>query len=233
MNAQCPRQAARSRWRRQLPWVGVTVGLGLILTAGVGSAISVPVAPQIGTVPAAQTPVGNGAWTEPARPVATPPQPVTPVLAGEVPRQLTLPSLHVHAPIVPVLTLPGGGLDVPDNAHMLGWWQGGARPGSGQGSVVIDGHVDTAVDGPGTLFYLRELRPGDPVVLSTDHAVRDYVIAAVRSYPKVDLPSEVFDAAGRPRLVILTCGGTFNKQTRQYSDNVVAYAVPASAPVTG
>lgn len=227
MTTQRLRQAARSRWRRRLPWLGLTAGLGLILTAGVGSAISVSVAPQIGTVPSVQTPVGNGAWIHPAPRVGTPPRHGTPVPAGKVPRRLALPSLHVEAPIVPVRTLPGGGLAVPDDPHMLGWWQAGARPGSGQGSVVIDGHVDTAADGTGTLLYLRELRPGDPVVLSTDHEVRNYVIAAVRSYPKADLPSEVFDTAGRPRLVIVTCGGTFNKQTRQYSDNVVAYAVPA------
>jgi hypothetical protein len=198
----------------------MTAGLGLIITAGVGAAVRVPVAPQIGTVPAISR-------------LGTPLQFGPPVTVREMPRRLALPTLGVDAPIVPVRTLPNGGLAVPDDSHVLGWWQGGARPGAGRGSVVIDGHVDTAADGPGTLFSLRELRPGDPVVLGTDHGARHYVIAALRSYAKAQLPAEVFDPSGQPRLVIITCGGSFNKQTRQYSDNVVAYAVPASARVEG
>jgi Sortase domain len=205
-----PRQLVHNPWRRRLPWLGVTVGLGLIVTAGVGTVTHTPVAPQTGTVPTAQAP----------------PPPWTPATSGEVPHRLVLPILRVDAPIMPVQTLPDGELDVPGDPHLLGWWQDSARPGSVQGSVVIDGHVDTAANGPGALFYLRELHPGDPAVLSTAHGTYRYVVAAVRSYPKAALPTEVFGTAGAPRLVIITCGGAFSQQTRQYSDNIVAYAVP-------
>ncbi|MGB8994721.1 MAG: class F sortase [Pseudonocardiaceae bacterium] len=206
------RRAAPRWWRRWLPWLGLMLGLALIIAAGVGSATRVTVAPQVGAVP-------------PAAQQA--PQPGPTATSVEIPHRLMLPSLRVDAPIVPVSTLPRGGLAVPADPDVLGWWQGGTRPGSGQGTVVIDGHVDTAVDGPGALFHLRELRPGDPVVLSTDHGPRTYVVAALRSFVKADLPAEVFASSGQPRLVIITCGGPFNERTRQYADNVVAYAVPA------
>jgi hypothetical protein len=154
-------------------------------------------------------------------------------MAGEIPQGLALPSLRADAPILPIGVLPGGSLALPDDPHVLGWWQDGARPASGQGTVVIGGHVDTAADGPGALFELRKLRPGDPVALSTDRGVRIYVIVAVRSYPKAALPAEVFARSGQPRLVIITCGGAFDKVTRQYADNIVAYAVPARAAPSG
>ena len=53
-----------------------------------------------------------------------------------------------------------------------------------------------------------------------------YVVQAVRSYPKAALPVEVFDRSGAPRLVLITCGGSFDRRTRHYADNIVAYAVP-------
>jgi hypothetical protein len=209
---------------RRWPWLGVIAGLGLIVTAGVGSTISVGATPQVGRVPAVQAAAGTAPAGQVAPQFGT--RPPT-AMVGETPQRLMLPALRVDAPITPVDTLPGGGLDVPDNPEVLGWWQGGARPGSGQGTVVIDGHVDTVADGPGALFHLRELRLGDSVVLVTNHGPQSYRIAALRSYLKADLPAEVFARHGQPRLVIITCGGAFNEKTRQYADNVVAYAVPA------
>jgi hypothetical protein len=141
--------------------------------------------------------------------------------------------VQVDAPIVPVGLQLGRDLTVPDDPHVLGWWQGAARPGSRQGSVVIDGHVDTAACGPGALFSLRQIRPGDPVVLSTNHGSWHYLVVALRSYPKVTLPAEVFTPTGPPRLVIITCGGAFNPATRQYADNIIAYALPAATNVPG
>jgi hypothetical protein len=55
-----------------------------------------------------------------------------------------------------------------------------------------------------------------------------YTFAALRSYPKSALPSSIFTQSGRERLVLVTCGGTFDAATRHYSDNIVVYAVPAS-----
>jgi hypothetical protein len=57
-----------------------------------------------------------------------------------------------------------------------------------------------------------------------------YRIRAVRHHPKPELPGEVFDRTGAARLVLITCGGRFDRRSRSYADNVVAYAVPV--PVT-
>jgi hypothetical protein len=219
--------------RQALPCLGLTVGLGLLATAGVELVISAPVIPQIGTVPAVQTPATVDLTSQlPLRP-ETPALLGPHTLTGPIPRHLALPSLQVDAPIVPVGLQPGGDLTVPDDPHVLGWWQGSARPGSRQGSVVIDGHVDTAAHGPGALFSLRQLHPGDPLVLSTTHGSSHYLIVAVRSYPKATLPAEVFTSTGPPRVVIITCGGAFNPTTRQYADNIIAYALPAPTDLPG
>ena len=96
------------------------------------------------------------------------------------------------------------------------------------GSVVIDGHVDSATLGLGALFRLREVRPGDEVVLlNAARRSTRYTVVARRSYAKTALPTaELFAADVSPRLVILTCGGAFDQATRHYADNIVVYAVP-------
>lgn len=145
-----------------------------------------------------------------------------------VPVVLALTRLGVKAAVIAVTVGPGGGLDVPPDPHTVGWWRSGAGPGAGRGSVVIDGHVDDRRLGEGALFALRESRPGDAVALR-DQSGRwwRYVVTGLRRYAKGRLPADlVFGPGGRERLVLITCGGAFDRRTHQYADNLVVYAVP-------
>ena len=144
------------------------------------------------------------------------------------PVRLTLPRLHIDAPVLPVSVGVDGLLDVPDNPRQLGWWSSSSTPGMPSGSVVIDGHVDSAALGLGAFFRLREARPGDDVVLvnAAGRSTR-YTVVARRSFAKTSLPvAEVFASDVSSRLVLLTCGGRFDQETRHYADNIVVYAVP-------
>ena len=118
-------------------------------------------------------------------------------------------------------------LDVPLDPKVVGWWTGGAEPGAGRGSVVIDGHIN--YDGvAGALSVLPDLNVGDRVTLTRGTNRLVYRITAVRTYVKsAGLPAEVFDMNVAERLVLITCGGPFDSSTGNYEDNIVAYAVPA------
>jgi len=136
------------------------------------------------------------------------------------------------ATVVPV-TATQGALAVPDDPSVLGWWSTGARPGSGVGSVVVDGHVDSARDGLGVFAALRALTVGQRVEV-VDQAGRrwSYRVTGRRSYPKTALAdSDVFDQSVSERLVLVTCGGVFDRVTRHYADNVVVYARPDATAV--
>jgi hypothetical protein len=198
--------------RRLLAWLLLLGGIAALAAGLVGWRSLAAATPDRGVVPA----VARAAAPAPA------------AAAGpETPVALQLPSSDIATPVVPVAVNVDNSLDVPENPNVLGWWRDGARPGSDQGTVVIDGHVDSARDGRGALFHLRELRPGDQVRLHTDQGAHDYVVRALRSYPKATLPPELFATDGLPRLVLITCGGAFDTRTSSYADNVVAYAVPA------
>lgn len=157
--------------------------------------------------------------------------PVTQVTAPPgVPLRLNLAALQIHAPIEAVSS-EGGELSVPHDPGRLGWWAGGALPGTARGSVVIDGHVDSAATGPGALYRLIDLRPGDTAQLdtATGRSVT-YRVVSRRSYAKTSgLPAGLLSRTGPAQLLLITCGGAFDRRALSYEDNVVVIARPVLA----
>jgi Sortase domain len=162
-----------------------------------------------------------------AHAATTAPATAQPTVIAAVPTRLTIPAINVQASVSPVETVHGT-LAVPDNPADVGWWAGGARPGASSGSVVLDGHVDSPA-GPGALFRLIDLRPGDGIfVTAVARQVLRYTVIGRRAFTKAGpLPSSLFAVTGTPRLVLITCGGRFDRSTRSYQDNIALFAVPA------
>lgn len=118
-------------------------------------------------------------------------------------------------------------LTVPDDPGHVGWWVGSVLAGSTEGSVVLDGHVDSAVSGPGALFRLQNLAAGDLVEVDTATRHIFYTVIGRRVLPKSSpLTNDLFSATGPGRLVVITCGGPFDRRTRSYQDNVAIVAAP-------
>lgn len=174
----------------------------------------------------------------PATATAAPPAPAGPSAAGPAashpaapfaPARVRVPRTGIDAPVVPVTVRPDGLLAVPADVRTVGWWSAGAPAAAPSGAVVLTGHVDSARQGPGAFFGIRALEPGDRVILSSPSGrTTAYTVAARRQYPKNALPADqVFDQDTTSRLVLVTCGGSFDGATRHYSDNVVVYALPA------
>ena len=221
----------------------VLIGAALLGVAIGLHAFSTPeLPPEVGTVPdAAAVAATKRASASPGHPAVT----VRPGLSG---RQSARPAGQTVAvpagKVAPVaLTLTGrgtapvipegvtkGALDLPGSVSTLGWWTGGVGLEAASGSVVIAGHVDSAVQGRGYFAVLQDVSPGTPVtVQGSDGVQRRYVVTGRRNYRKADgLPASVFDQSVQSRLVLITCTGSFNQATRSYEDNLVVYAVPAS-----
>lgn len=146
------------------------------------------------------------------------------------PAGLRIPSLDVDdATVVPVGIDAAGGLEIP-GAHEVGWYRFGARPGAGAGSIVLAAHV--AYDGEDGVFrHLGSLEPGATVVVETaDGRQLGYRVDSVAVHPKADLPiDDLFTPNSPERLVLITCGGSFNPQLRHYDSNVVVIATPTPA----
>jgi len=167
----------------------------------------------------------------PARPQphVVPGRHVAPLPAGGPALRLRLDAVGVDAAVAPETVASDGALGVPEDVHELGWWAGGAGVGASTGTTVIDGHVDSAAQGPGALFRLGEVPLGAVINISTTQGVARYVVRARRSYPKAALPADLFRQNGPGQLIVITCGGSFNSSRGHYSNNIIVYATLASS----
>lgn len=150
------------------------------------------------------------------------------VTPSTAPERLRIPSIGVDAKIGAIGVEANGDLEVPENVRNVGWYRYGPAPGE-PGATVIAGHVDSREQGRGAFFELRSLDVGARVKV-TDSAgdVQRYEVVARRTYDKSVLPTdELFSRTGPSQLVLITCGGDFDSETRSYRDNVVIYAQPS------
>jgi len=130
-----------------------------------------------------------------------------------VPLTVEIPALHLTSPITATTTdVATGELVVPPDPATVVWWAGGARPGDPAGSVTLAGHVD--YNGvAGALFNLRSLPVGSAVTVTGANRQRHlYRVTARRQVRKASLDQlNVFTTGGPPQLVLLTCGGAFDR----------------------
>lgn len=150
------------------------------------------------------------------------------VTVTTIPLQVRIGTISVDAPIVPVGLEEDGAMEIPDRAAEIGWYDPdglGVRPGA-TGTAVFAGHVDSRSQGRGALYHLRDLQVGEIIEVDLDDgSVQRWLVTELIQYPKDVLPlTEVFTWAGPPRLVVITCGGEFDRTVRSYSDNIVVYA---------
>jgi hypothetical protein len=206
----------------------LVVGAAL-LAAGVATASSPPQA-RARDLPAAaveptRTPVSA---VDPAAGAGGAALPVGALAAPAPAVSVGLPGVDDSLPVVAIGVLPSGALQLPADPATVGWWAGGAAPGSDRGSVVLAGHLDSAERGAGPLqALLADDLAGEISVVDSQGTLHRYVVDSRTSYPKAELPPGLFDTDGDPRLVLVTCGGAFDAETGHYEENVVVVARPA------
>jgi len=142
---------------------------------------------------------------------------------------LRIPAIDVTATVNPVGVDRNGDFAVPPSIDEVGWYKFGPGVEATAGSVVIAGHVDSAEQGRGAFFRLRELDRGDRLTVKGDDGVtRTYRVVAREEYRKTKIPLDRYFARdGKPRLTLITCGGPFDRDAGHYRDNIVVTAVPA------
>ncbi|MGL4339078.1 MAG: class F sortase [Rhodoglobus sp.] len=145
------------------------------------------------------------------------------------PVRVQIPSVGIDVPVEPVGIDGDGLMEIPEDIRVAGWYKFGPDPQSQRGSTVISAHVDSFEQGLGPFAYLKELSDQAEIIVTTaDGTIHRYLRESVQNVEKKQLPlDQVFDRAGAPRLVLITCGGQFDQSVLNYSDNVVVIANPA------
>lgn len=229
MTEQTPAPAATRRARRSRRHLFLIAG-GLVLLAMPVTWLLVapdPSGPRVEVV--GTTDPGPPAGPPPAASRTPGPAATTAPAPAIEPVAIDLPTLALSAPVVPVGVEPDGLMEVPADVRTVGWYRFGPSPGSAAGSAVLGGHVNDREQGVGVFARIAELDIGDAVVVRlADGTPRQYRVVAREQWPKAEVPlARLFDRGAPPRLVLITCGGIFERGSRNYQDNIAITAVPA------
>jgi sortase (surface protein transpeptidase) len=143
--------------------------------------------------------------------------------SGPAPVRIDIPGIGVSAPVDPTELNPDGTLRVPEDFARTSWYTGRPVPGE-VGPAIIVGHVDNR-RGPAVFYRLRELDPGNEVIVHrADGSQVVFATERKKEVPKNDFPTEeVYGPTAEPTLRLITCGGSFDRSTRHYRDNVVVF----------
>jgi sortase (surface protein transpeptidase) len=155
-----------------------------------------------------------------------------PTFARSRPVTLTIPALGIKTVVGTLGLQADHQVMVPTSAHVVDWYDDGPTPGQ-IGSAVILGHVDSFV-GPGTFFYLKDLKAGDTITAKlADGVITHFVVVKVVEYSKTAFPDQlVYGSHGTRSMQLVTCGGTFDHKTGHYESNIVVFSrlVSSSSP---
>ncbi|KQQ04128.1 MULTISPECIES: class F sortase [unclassified Rathayibacter] len=218
---------------RTLAVVGV-----IVVGAGLGgcSAQAAGVVPAPDASTPSQQPTPTAIPSATSAPAALPSIPIgdarlgaTPAPTVTAPERIVVDGLPVDMPLEPVGVAEDGTMELVPDTDVAGWYRFGAGLDEPDGTIVIAAHVDSLTYGLGPFAELKKAQPGQTIRLSApDGSERVFVVSTVETTEKtsVDL-STVFVRDGPPRLVLITCGGDFDYDTRHYLSNVVVTAEPA------
>jgi hypothetical protein len=144
-----------------------------------------------------------------------------------VPERLIVEALDIDASLTATVVDADRALVPPEDPAQLAWWRG-VRPGEGAGSVLVAGHLDARRYGQGPLARIVQLKAGSQAMLTgADGSIATYTLRGVTTIDKEALPAaELFGSVGPERLVLVTCGGTFDRDRRSWDSNVVAVFDP-------
>ncbi len=143
-----------------------------------------------------------------------------------VPGRLIIPAVGVNTLVQLVGVDSEGRMGLPSNFTDVSWYKYGPRPGD-KGSAVIAGHLDTAIDANAVFADLSILKEGDLITI-TDKTGQEilFKVTGKEIYDEDKAPLEkIFDQSrGKRRLNLVTCDGTWNPKTKNYSQRLVIYS---------
>lgn len=210
---------SRIRWRWALAASALAIMAGAVGWLLVGDLDDGSAASELVVAPTAAPP----AIARPTATVRLTATPAPPVMAP--PARLVIPAIGVDAPVTVKGLGPGGEMEKPNGPEDVVWYNFTARPGMG-GNSVISGHLDYHDYGAAVFWRLKELRDGDVVeVRLSDGSALRYRVFLKLSYDARTAPvSEIVGPTSKEVVTLITCGGTFDSASRNYSNRLVVRA---------
>lgn len=173
--------------------------------------------PATSSLPAIEVPITSGSIENQSQPPAAP-------------TQVIMPSTGIDMSVVSVGVDNRNYMEIPESVREAGWYKFGPGPESAEGATVLAAHVDFPGQGVGPFANLRDAQVGAEISVVDEAGVTHiYRVVTVERIPKAEVSlDQVFTKDGAPTLVLITCGGSFDRNAGSYSDNYIVTAEKVS-----
>ena len=139
---------------------------------------------------------------------------------------LALPSIGITAATTPMgLERDGRTPATPNSPWDVAWYNFTDQPGAG-GNAVFSGHVDWYTGAPAVFGKLKQVRVDDPIyVVQADGNPVVYQVASTELVEpdRADVQA-IFGSTEQEAITFITCGGTWNAVTKDYSHRLIVRA---------
>lgn len=145
--------------------------------------------------------------------------------ADDEPKYIDLPTIASGGFIQKVGVDQNKQVAVPDNIHIAGWFVDMVKPGQ-NGLSIIDGHVDGR-GRAGIFNNLINLKQNDKFTVELGNGSKlTYKVMDVKSVKTAEAANLLFsqNPKVKKQLNLITCGGNFDTQSRQYQERVIISA---------
>ena len=122
----------------------------------------------------------------------------------------------------------------PSDRTKAGWYAAGPAPGTGQGTVLTNGHTYRNNSAIFKEDFALKVQKGQLIHVLQKNGTRcSYVVTrvwreveAATEYPKIIGSQNLYDFTGPERLLLVTCGGDWNAAAQDYDQISIVLAEP-------
>ena len=141
-----------------------------------------------------------------------------------LPVRISIPKIHVDAPIEYVGLTKGGAVDAPLGPDNVAWFNQSPLPGF-VGNTIIDGHSGWRNNIPAVFDNLHILTQGDYVYIENDAGIiLTFEVKKIKTYGKDDEALDVFNSSDNlSHLNLITCTGPWNIIENGRDDRIVIF----------
>lgn len=149
----------------------------------------------------------------------------SPVEVFEEPATLIVPKLGVEVAVESVGMDAKGRMDVPKNVLNSAWYNLGVRAGQ-SGNAVFAAHYDKPDGSPAVFYKLKTLSQGDVIqVIDASGKTKEFLVTETRIVKTNQFPlEEVFGVTDKKRVNLITCGGTWDLNKKDYSERTIVFS---------
>lgn len=133
--------------------------------------------------------------------------------------RIVIPAINVDT-VVKYVPFSGSTWLIGGLKQEVAWMGDTSWPGLG-GNTGLAGHVDLVDGSPGPFWNLKQLKPGDQVIVYTQQKVYTYRVREQRVVPDTDL--SVIAPTEKPQITLITCTD-WNTELRTYLQRLIVFA---------